>query len=1129
MDIFSSSRLAYRIAQHLIVLILLLMMLISPGFAQEPVRFMVQSQSQVGEHAISPDGRLLAICRTNEILLWNLEQGRSVSLIGGLMGSCKDAVFSPDGKYLLTAGYDDGAAILWNCSAGELSRRFASKDYGYESVGFDENGQHAIAGHSGGCVALDVDTGEIVQLVTENDDYSFNWANVSDGGIFVAIKKYTNATKHELVRYDPVRGKAVNKKKIDVGKLSSIDTPSSDGRYGVEKIIRTGTDSNGEFTARYIHRIWDIEKAKLRSTVVTSHATYGLNFSPDGTYVTAGSVSSASHYKPFVTALWDTNTGEPIWSRERTYGAEWLPGGNRVVVFLEEGYEVLDVPSGDTTRKVSTFNGAAGGVFLGPNELLWGGARWDVGDAELVSHRAPDDGWLSAPSFSTNLCLRYQEEKPVEVVDIRTMRTVCELAGTNGVAWSPILSPSGKLAGRVVSFYPSTGAYIQIWDAASGRETHKILVGESEHDQVGSLAIAPNDEWCVVAVDKWGVKHTRNSQLQFWSLTEQSKVSTRDNDGVIHGTAFSPDGSMIAFSIRSYQFWGDSPSDVRVLRVEDDTVVHAFEGERSPRFSLDGLHLTTIGQRGGRVSRWNLQSGKRVNSFPTGSIDGILESPDGKYLAGFGAGKLTVWNLDQNQLLYDAVLDVDTGEYLVWTEDGYYMGSDYAARNFCHVVQGIETYAMDQFFDQFYNPAMVHARIRGLDVNANKIETALNTFPPPKVEILSPKAAADGTVAAKGDRVEVTVTARDTGGGVREIRVYHNGKRVGGTWSTVAEYQLTSSGGVADRGILGTAAAAPSSSSTAPTPAAAAGLVPPGDKTETYEIQLLNGENTIRVSAVSSGMVESDSQSIVVIHEGADTKPRLHVVTVGVNQYRDDNVADLGFAQPDALAFAEQLTDHSPALFGNFEIASLYNADATRDSVLAALRELETKAAVGDMVVFYFAGHGISLASNGRFYLVTHDADVPESGLLSASRLEGGISEVELGSALMRIPALKQVIFLDACQSGGSDFSAVFREASQDVAVRRLNRAAGTWVFSASGKTENALETKEQGHGLFTYALLNGMQGQADTLSSDGIVTLEEMGNYVVQEVSSLAARWNHQQVPQVQRGRDDFALTATR
>ena len=43
MDIFSSSRFTYQIAQHFIVLILLLMMLISPGFAEEPVRFMVQS------------------------------------------------------------------------------------------------------------------------------------------------------------------------------------------------------------------------------------------------------------------------------------------------------------------------------------------------------------------------------------------------------------------------------------------------------------------------------------------------------------------------------------------------------------------------------------------------------------------------------------------------------------------------------------------------------------------------------------------------------------------------------------------------------------------------------------------------------------------------------------------------------------------------------------------------------------------------------------------------------------------------------------------------------------------------------------------------------------------------------
>ena len=156
---------------------------------------------------------------------------------------------------------------------------------------------------------------------------------------------------------------------------------------------------------------------------------------------------------------------------------------------------------------------------------------------------------------------------------------------------------------------------------------------------------------------------------------------------------------------------------------------------------------------------------------------------------------MRVWDLATERLLY-SYAGFQHGEYLTWTPDGYFMGSDKAIRSYCHIVKGNKTYGMDQFFEQFYNPAIVQARAMGLQVDGKNLDEVLTASPPPEVEILSPQPGPNGVVAASGERVQMRVAARDTGGGVREIRVFHNGKRVGaGAWTGVAEFQLTGTGG----------------------------------------------------------------------------------------------------------------------------------------------------------------------------------------------------------------------------------------------------------------------------------------------------------------------------------------------
>src|SRR3970040_1164251 len=112
----------------------------------------------------------------------------------------------------------------------------------------------------------------------------------------------------------------------------------------------------------------------------------------------------------------------------------------------------------------------------------------------------------------------------------------------------------------------------------------------------------------------------------------------------------------------------------------------------------------------------------------------------------------------------------------------------------------------------------------------------------------------------------------------------------------------------------------------------------------------------------------------------------------------------------------------------------------------------------------------------------------------------------ELQTIFGRIAAERVVVFLDACYSGaagGRTFaSKKTRSGHVDEAfLERLARSKGRAILTASRPAEVSIELAELGHGLFTYYLIQGLKGAGD-LNGDGIVTLQELYEYIEQEVT---------------------------
>jgi hypothetical protein len=114
------------------------------------------------------------------------------------------------------------------------------------------------------------------------------------------------------------------------------------------------------------------------------------------------------------------------------------------------------------------------------------------------------------------------------------------------------------------------------------------------------------------------------------------------------------------------------------------------------------------------------------------------------------------------------------------------------------------------------------------------------------------------------------------------------------------------------------------------------------------------------------------------------------------------------------------------------------------------------------------------------------------------------------------------LFFIDSCYSGvasGRTFERPDyqpRAALTDEFLDHLS-GEGRLVVTACDVNEVSLEAADLGHGLFTYYLMEGLKGKGD-LNGDGLVTVQELYEYVHENVSQRARKLNGSMHP-IQKG----------
>ncbi|MEZ5039806.1 MAG: caspase family protein [Saprospiraceae bacterium] len=245
--------------------------------------------------------------------------------------------------------------------------------------------------------------------------------------------------------------------------------------------------------------------------------------------------------------------------------------------------------------------------------------------------------------------------------------------------------------------------------------------------------------------------------------------------------------------------------------------------------------------------------------------------------------------------------------------------------------------------------------------------------------------------------------------------------------------------------------------------------------------------------------------------ESAD--PHLYALIVGTSDYSGDKL-DLTYADKDAAAIYQALQAAGKALFNERTHIQLLSTDATaaggvsnKANIKKALQDIAQQAKPTDVMAVYFSGHGVTYgqAEKVQFYYLTKDIGSDD---LSDPEVRNNyaISTEELTSWLTAIPAQKQVMMLDACNSGKVVESLVTKKelnSSQIRALDRMKDRTGMFVISGSAADKVSYEASQYGQGLLTFSLLQGMKEVS--AKNDGDVDVMKLFQYSRDKVPELA------------------------
>jgi len=746
------------------------------------------------------------------------------------------------------------------------------------------------------------------------------------------------------------------------------------------------------------------------------------------------------------------------------------------------------------------------------NLILVGSIRstsslWDISKGQMVKALRTSENDFAVPPVGVKFLPDESKAVTFNILSTRRrisiwdLKTGTELKAFQIGASDMAIAPDGKHALVVGEAYKGLG----ILDLESG--TMRQLKGHSDSGWRGAIYKAD-----ISPDGKYGVTASFDKSVRLWDMKTGEEVRRfyghegSFREGMVNSAKFSPDGHYIisAGSDKTLRLWEVAAGKlVRTFRGHTDAV-------RMAMFSKDGRMVISAGLDS-NVRVWDVATGNTIRIFKGHSegyasgvsllgVAGVGFTPDSRYAISTGDATIRLWDMSTGEEVA-TMIRFNDNEWISITPEGYYNSSPNGHR-YMNLLVDKTPYSMNLFYDVFYRPDIVMAKLRGEDIKDLITITMKDAIksPPPVVEIIPI------TTSPTSPKAKVCYNVKSTGGGIGEVRLFHNGKLIesDGYYKEVAKSttEKTQLAKLDSKTIYEDMRSVTIKGKTEISP------VTTKTKGEAFndckEIDAVSGENEISITAFNrDNTVQGYMKTASFNSKLKQEEPHLYILAIGIDQYKDTNV-NLKYAVKDARDIEEKIKVQAATLYNprNIHYEVLTDREATKVNITNKIDALAKAMKPQDSFILFVAGHGVLLQN--QYYLLTHDYD----GTVSNHSV---ISSNEIVELSKRIKSLSQLFIFDTCHAGGVD---TIISGLYDARMSVLAKKMGLHIYASASDKQAAMDGYK-GNGLFTYTLLDGLNNNKEAdKNKDGKVSIVGLGEYSKKMTTNISKQIGHEQTP---------------
>ncbi len=1055
----------------------------------------------------------------NAIILWDVASGQQIRSFNIHTNRVNNLDFSLDGTLLLSAGMDNFIYVT-DILTGEIKEKYVhkNKDSYPMSVRFSTTNKFIIVG----------DNRDRIFLINRTDQSMIQLNKGFSASISSLSMSPNEQVKMDLVDYNKI---AI----INSSKKDTIELP-------FDKANNISFSPNGKHVAigstKLYASIIDIETGKVVQEIIPNPENQcdGCNiqiaYSPNG-------LLFLTHDTYNGLVVWNTSNWKKVFQltfkEERFETIQFSDDNNSILLSNGSQCQIVNVASKKVVFEfkndlMSNFTPSISpdGQYILLPDLYNSVSSYKINSQKVAQKYR---GYLNTEA-AINSKYNYAYWRDINVLNLMKFKNPIEISPDGSILAQGKIENTIVLFDLVVgkqkmvlkghehqvlslAFHPDgkelvsgdAGGEVIIWDLTTGLLKKKFMA----HSNVVLFDLAYNSSGTELITAGW------DAYIKHWDLSNYTQLGYIDLE------------NKAAFSI---QF---SPNDLYILIGDNDQSVYYYEVDTKRLVRTLIGHTKTITQsyvdqksttlitssNDGSVRFWDFYSGILKDKVTTPFNAGILSlakhaslpilffgSADRKiyvydlekkaFVSSFLAhqsgvcelkihptqpilysrsveGEVKVWNLntyeEQLTLMY-----MNQNDWLITQPNGYFDGTSNAMKSINYVT-GLKTLEVGSFFKKYYYPGLYDYLNKGnrfVD-GQQGMNTLMEKVPSFEIQFANfqgkvTSVNADSTYKHNSSSVVVDIMINNTIKNIDKINVYNNGKII----KQEAFEEEVSFRGTANK--------------------------------RTTTIQLAPKKNQLEFTLTTKEGITTPSKSLQLFYDTLTGKTDLFIVALGINEYQNPSY-NLKYAKNDAVEFSNVLSNCSATLFSKVYSYTLADKEVTRANVYKIIASIKSQMGPEDVFVFYYAGHGMMVENiankSNDFYLIMSDITnlYGDKAMLDAK----GISSQDLLEISRVLSAQKQVFVLDACQSGAALNALAVRGVEREKALAQLARNSGTFFLTASQDVEFANEVGELKHGLFTYAILEILNGTKGVSKPNETISIYQLKSYVETRVPELS------------------------